>query len=105
MCGGKEHARQTRSAVPDDEPRGSVSNPTTASTSEPPTGINVTQTDISGTNTQPSGSNVQSESSQAPRATPEGDRRVYQDILINCNSIVERYRKGEVTKASAYIDI
>ena len=93
MRGGKEHARQTRSSVPDDEPRGSGSE------------TNITPTDVSESNAQPSGSNVQSGPSQASGVTPESNRGLYQDILIDCNSIVEKYRKGETSKASAYIDI
>ena len=104
MRGGKEHARQTRSTLPDDEPRDSGSNPTTT-TSGPSTETNVTQTDVSGSNTQPSGPNVQSGPSQAPRVTPESNTSIYQDILIDCNTLVGKYRKGEISKASAYIDI
>jgi hypothetical protein len=29
----------------------------------------------------------------------------YQDVLIDCNALIERYRKGEVSKASVYVDI
>ena len=101
MRGGKEHAstRQTRSSVPDDEPRGSGSNPTLS------TETNVTPTDVSGSNNQPSGSNVQSGPSQDPGVTPESNGSIYQDILVDCNTLVEKYRKGEISKASAYIDI
>ena len=55
--------------------------------------------------TQPSSSNVQSESSQAPRITPGSNTEAYQDILVKCSTLVERYRKGELSKAAVYIDI
>jgi hypothetical protein len=105
MRSGKEHARQTRSAVPDDGPRDSASDPATTSTSGPSTATDITRTDVSGTDTQPSGSNVQSEISRASGGSPEGNRDIFRDILVECNTVVERYRKGEVTKAAAYIDI
>jgi hypothetical protein len=93
MRGGKEHARQTRSAVPDDEPRASGSNP-------------ATHPDVSGgSNTQPSSSNLQSDSSQPARTPADSDTGVYQDILVECDTLVQKYRKGEISKATAYIDI
>ena len=96
MRPGKEHAstRQTRSSViPDDGPRAS---PSPA----------IVQADISGgSNTQPSSSNLQSDSSQPARTPLEGNSGIYQDILVECDSLVQRYRKGEIPKATAYIDI
>ena len=29
----------------------------------------------------------------------------YQDILVGCNSLVEQYRKGEIAKATVYVEI
>jgi hypothetical protein len=105
MRGGKEHARQTRSAVPDDGPRDSESNPI-ATASGSSSGVHVARTDVStNSNTQPSSSNVRSESSQGSRTTPESNTGLYQDILVECNTLVEKYRKGELSKAAVYIDI
>jgi hypothetical protein len=110
MRGGKEHARQAQSVVPDEGPRASGSGhaatipgtsssaPGTSSTS------NVTQPNVSeSSNTQLTGPDEQSASSAG---TPsESSSGSYQDVLIECNSLVERYRKGEVSKASVYVDI
>jgi putative sterol carrier protein len=38
-------------------------------------------------------------------APPPPNQGVYQDVLVQCNALVERYRKGEVSKATVYVDI
>jgi hypothetical protein len=54
-------------------------------------------------NTQPTGTNVQScFSAGTPSDSISGE---YQDVLVSCNTIVEGYRKGDIPKASAYVDI
>ena len=37
--------------------------------------------------------------------TSELNTGIYQDVLVECNAIVEGYRKGEIPKASAYVEI
>jgi len=94
MRGGKEHARQTQSVIPDEATRAPESAPT-ASTSGPSTATTSTS------NTQLTGPDVQSRS---PAETPpETNSGSYQDVLVECNSLVERYRKGEVSKAQTMV--
>jgi hypothetical protein len=105
MRGGKEHARQAQPVIPDDGPRASGSAPTVSTTGPSTAGeANFAQTDVSeSSNTQPTGTNVQSGfSAGTPSDSISGE---YQDVLVSCNTIVEGYRKGEIPKASAYVDI
>jgi hypothetical protein len=44
-------------------------------------------------------------SERSAGAPPPPNQAVYQEVLIQCNALVERYRKGEASKASVYIDI
>jgi hypothetical protein len=54
-------------------------------------------------NTQPSGSNDQSRfTAETPTESSSGS---YQEVLVDCNSLVEKYRKGEISKAAVYVDI
>jgi hypothetical protein len=103
MRAGKEHARPAQPVVPDDGPRASGSAPT-ASASAPSVRPNVAQPDVSeSSDTQPTGTDVQS---GFPARTPsESSSGSYQEVLVDCNSLVEGYRKGEVSKASVYSDI
>jgi hypothetical protein len=98
MRGGKEPARQP--AQPDEEPR--VTEPVqTASSSRDVT----SQQDISRiSDTLPSNSDEQSGPSSA-RISSESNSGIYQEVLIDCNTLVERYRKGEIPKATVYVEI
>jgi hypothetical protein len=103
MRGGKEkeHARQPQLAVSDERPAdlGSTS-------AVPPTAgnVNVVLPDFSdSSNTQPTGPNDQSGfSAETPTESSSGS---YQEVLVDCDSLVGRYRKGEISKAAAYGDI
>ena len=105
MRGGKDHARATQSVVPDEGPRasGSGTNPSSGVSSSRDT---IPRTDISiiqPSDTQPTDADEQS---RVTAGSPtESNSEIYQNVLIGCNSLVEQYRKGEITKASAYVDI
>ena len=105
MRGGKDHARATQSVVPDEGPRasGSGTNPSSGVSSSRDT---VPRTDISiiqPSDTQPTDADEQS---RVTAGSPtESNSEIYQNVLVGCNSLVEQYRKGEITKASAYVDI
>ena len=44
-------------------------------------------------------------SERSARTAPPANQGFYQDILLQCNDLVEGYRKGEKSKASVYVDI
>ena len=58
---------------------------------------------IQSTSTQPSDPDQQSGISAG--SSTESNSRVYQDVLVECNSLIEGYRKGEISKASVYVEI
>jgi hypothetical protein len=59
-----------------------------------------TQSDIA---TQPT---IPDDLSEKSAGTPlQTNQRVYQDVLVECNALVEKYRKGEMSKATVYVDI
>jgi hypothetical protein len=99
MRGGKEHARQTQPTISDDGPRAPI-----ASSSGTSDRANAALPDVSESSaTQPTGPDVQSRDTNG---TPsESNSGIFQDILVECNSLVEAYRKGESSKASIYADI
>src|SRR5437016_2565965 len=102
MRGGKDHARQTQSTVPNEEPRasGSNENPGSGSSStEKATQSNITTE----SNTQSTGQNDQS--GVSTRTSPDSSSGVYQEVLVDCNALIEAYRKGEVSKPTVYADI
>ena len=110
MRGGKEHARATQSAVPVEGPRASGSGSAPAGSSSEPSSArdNATQPTTSqsaaqSSSTQPTDQDTQSNLSAG--STSESNTGVYQDVLVECNTIVEGYRKGEIPKASAYVEI
>src|SRR5271168_4841419 len=43
--------------------------------------------------------------SNSARTSAESNSEFYQDVLVRCNSLVERYRKGEIPKVSVYVEI
>ena len=107
MRGGKEHARQP--IISDGEQRASRSTPATAvagpSNVEPSTSRDITIPQVvpGDSGSQPSSSNDQS---TIPTGTsPEPNSQFYRDVLVDCNSLIERYRKGEVSKATVYVEI
>ena len=62
------------------------------------------QPELAGTSlTQPTIPDDWSEGSAG--APPPPNQGVYQDVLVQCNTLVERYRKGEASKASVYANI
>jgi hypothetical protein len=92
MRGGKEHARQTQPTVPD---AGQASGSSGENSSQPNnSGSSNTQQTVPG-----------DQSGNSARATPESNAGIYQDILVGCNELVERYRKGEITKPTVYVEI
>jgi hypothetical protein len=103
MRGGKEHAKQAQPAVSDDGP--SISEPVASSSGLPQdVRTSVARPIVSEeSSTQPTGPDVQSRDSA--RTPSESNSGSYQDILLECNSLVETYRKGEASKASVYADI
>lgn len=103
MRGGKEHANQAQSPVPDIPPKAPESAPVTSSSRTE--GITLgsdirDESVIQSSNTQPSDRDEQSTGS-----TSEQHSGVYRDVLVSCNSLVEAYRKGEVSKAEVYGEI
>ena len=103
---GKEHARPTQPVISDEEPRVSTIGTTSATElSAPSTSrTHVAHQDVAGsTSTQPSGAYDQSGFTTG--SSPELISGIYQDVLVDCNSLVERYRKGEISKAAVYVDI
>ena len=44
-------------------------------------------------------------SDESAGTAPPPNQGVYQDVLVQCNALVEEYRKGQVSKASVYVDI
>jgi hypothetical protein len=97
MRAGKEHARATQSAVPAGEPQASGSNPRDNTSQQAISGSSETQL-----TSQDEHGGI---SSDAPGTPVDSNPGNYQDILISCNSIVEGYRKGEISKSSAYFEI
>src|ERR1700678_1017796 len=101
MRGSKEHTwptepvRQAEPTVSDGQPRASGSTIPRDNTS---------QLLISGnSDTQPTVPDGQSTFS--PGTTSETSSGINYNVLIDCNALVEGYRKGEVSKAAAYFEI
>jgi hypothetical protein len=101
MRGSKEHARptepvrQAEPAVSDGQPRASGSTIPRENAPQPL---------ISGnSDTQPTVPDGQSTFS--PGTTSETSSGVNHNILVDCNALVEGYRKGEVSKATTYFEI
>ena len=62
--------------------------------------------------TQPSSSNVEPEpvvpdirANPSPRTSPSPESAIYQEVLVECNSLIENYRKGKVSKPAVYLGI
>ena len=109
MRSGKEHASQPQSTVPDEGLRasGSKSTPTLSGLSSSRENAprtdgsdrSITQLSVSQPTDQdpPSGFSAESPS--------ESNSGLYREVLVECNSLVEKYRKGEISKASVYVEI
>jgi hypothetical protein len=41
----------------------------------------------------------------SPGTSPVSNPGVYQDVLVECNRLIEEYRKGKILKASVYVEI
>ena len=98
MRSGKEHARQTEPSVQNENPA------TSGSTSRD----NPTQQVISESSaTQPTVPDTSGPSNSGPTtgSVSESGSGIYQDVLVDCNGLVEGYRKGEISKAAVYVDI
>ena len=94
MRGGK-NVSQAQAAVPDEGPTASGSGTQAVSSSRP---------DNSGSSlTQPTVPDERSNLSSGD--TPSSNSDHYRDILVECNSLVEEYRKGETSKATVYVEI
>src|ERR1700678_2150999 len=102
MRSGKNVQRATRatgnissdSVVPDrQEDVGSSTQPTT-STAQPST-----------SNVKPRPEAAIVEPEQTPRSSPIPQSTVYQNVLVNCNALVEEYRKGKMSKPTVYSKI
>jgi hypothetical protein len=62
--------------------------------------------------TQPSTNNVEPEPDitnvepgQSPRTSPSPQSEIYQNVLIECNALIEEYRKGKTSKPTVYSGI
>ena len=104
MRGGKEHARQTQPAVLDGEPTASTSAPVASTSATVPSESNIREERVvqpsNGQPTDPDG-----QSGFTARSSSESDSGIYHDVLVECNSLVEAYRKGEISKAAVYVEI
>ena len=64
------------------------------------------QLDVASTsNTQRTIPDDGSDSNFSPGVTPASNSGVYQDVLVECNALIEEYRKGKVSKATVYVEI
>ena len=94
MRSGKEHARPTQPSVQNEGPAASGSG-TRSDTAQ--------QVISASSDTQPTGQDANG--SSVPNTASESGSGIYQDVLVDCNGLVEGYRKGEISKASAYVEI
>jgi hypothetical protein len=103
MRAGKEHARQAQSPVSDVRSRAPASVPVASSSGPSNPGYVTHGPDVADESVvQPS---CTQPSDPDGGSTPESASGVYRDVLVSCNSLVEAYRKGEITKATVYVEI
>ena len=109
MRSGKEHASQPHFTIPDEGSRASGSKSAATSSGLSSSREDALRTDISDrsntqlSNTQPT---EQDPPTGASAGSPtESNSELYREVLVECNSLVERYRKGEVSKAFVYVEI
>jgi hypothetical protein len=104
MRGGKEHARASQPTQQDGGEGTSGSTPTVATSGPSASRDNATQSNIASVpDTQPSETDDQSES--LTRTSPESSTGAFQGVLVDCNALVEEYRRGEISKAAVYVEI
>ena len=70
---------------------------------EIPPQLDIAASGSSTSNTQVT--NPDDASDLSPGITPASNSGMYQDILIECNALIEEYRKGKVSKATVYVEI
>lgn len=80
----------TQPAVQDDRPRNSRP---------------MTRPDITGPSSSITQPTIRSDSPDSSGATSAPNSGLYQNILIKCNALIKEYRKGKVSKATAYVEI
>jgi hypothetical protein len=103
MRGGK-NVSQAQAAAPDERPRASGSGSHSTDTGAGPANQTSDQPDISGSSvTQPTVPDEQSDLSSS--ATTSSNSELYQNVLVECNALVEGHRKGEIPKAAVYVEI
>jgi hypothetical protein len=113
MRAGKERARQSQQPpsqpnVSNEEQRVSASTPATVAAGA---GLSTSRDNaipqvVAGNSTfQPSSLNEESATGIPSGTSPESNSQSFRDVLVDCNALVERYRKGEVSKATVYVEI
>ena len=100
MRSGKEHAaRPTLSPVQNEGPTASGSGVRDDT-------ANAAQQIVSGSfDIQPTRPNTSDPAGPSMGTHSESGSGVYQDVLVDCNALVEGYRKGEISKAAVYVKI
>ena len=104
MRGGKEHARQVQPAISDGEPTASTSVPVASTSATVPSESNIREERVVQSSNAQS-SDPDGQSGFTARSSSESDSGIYHDVLVECNSLVEAYRKGEISKAAVYVEI
>jgi hypothetical protein len=100
MRGGRD-ARQTQPVIQDEGPRASGSG--SGAAQSPIAGPSSSRHDAQPTDTQPVDADEQpTETTGTPN---ESNSEVYHGVLVGCNSLVEQYRKGEISKPTVYVEI
>ena len=109
MRGGKEHARQAQPTVSDEGPRASTSGLVTSTSRPSISGIVPPESNLGDegvtlpSTTQPT--DPDGRSGVSGGSASQAESAVFQEVLVDCNSLVEAYRKGEISKATVYIEI
>ena len=109
MRSGKEHARQAQPTVSEGGPRASTSGPVASTSGPSNSGIIPPEQNIGNkgvtlpSTTQPTDPDAQSGVSGGSMSQTESG--VFHEVLVDCNSLVEAYHKGEILKATVYIEI
>src|ERR1700678_202532 len=98
MRGGK-NVSQAQPLISDEGPRASGSGIHASNQQD------ITPADNTGSrssNTQPSGPDEQSDFITGSASSSNAG--LYQNVLIECNALVEEYRKGEIPKSTVYVE-
>ena len=99
MRGGVKNVPQTQPPVQDEGPRASgsgihTSEHISAHPDNAGTGSSVTQPTV-----------PDEQSNLSPGTSVASNSGLYQNVLVECNSLVEEYQKGETSKAAVYVEI